>query len=417
MFDPSAEFQAALDAGNWALALPLIYVVGLATALTPCVYPMIAITVSVFGARQAKSKREGALLSTAFVVGIATLFTPLGVVAGYTGTLFGEWAGSPFVVVPLAILFLVLASAMFGAFELSLPPAMQNYFAQVGGSGYRGAFALGMVSGLVAAPCTGPGFLALLAWIGRTGNVALGAAATFVYAIGLGTLFWVVGTFATSLPKSGRWMEHVKSVFGIVMCVMALFYLRDVFPALREIVSRDTIVLVGAIGLAVIGLAIGAVHLDFHEPSVAVRARKASGILLTTVGSFGVLAWILVPPHAEASGELAWREDYTAAIAEARESGQPYMIDFGASWCGACGELERHTFTDPRVIAEGGRFVAVHVDMSPGVIDDGKRQLLASYNQRGLPLVVLHDSEGNEVHRVTTFVEADALLELMRQVR
>ena len=92
------------------------------------------------------------------------------------------------------------------------------------------------------------------------------------------------------------------------------------------------------------------------------------------------------------------------------------MVDFGASWCGACGELERNTFTDPRVRAEGGRFVAVHIDLSPGVDSPDRRALLASYEQRGLPLVVLHGSDGREVHRVVQFVEPDALLALMQDV-
>lgn len=411
MFDPSAEFTAALEAGNWALALPLIYLVGLATALTPCVYPMIAITVSVFGARQVKTRAEGATLSLVFVLGMATLFTPLGVIAGYTGGLFGEWSGSPWVLIPMAFLFAVMATAMFGAFELNLPPALQNKLAQVGGTGYGGAFALGMVSALIAAPCTGPGFLALLAWIGQTGNVALGAGATFTYAIGLGTLFFFVGTFATSLPKSGAWMEHVKSIFGVVMLVMAIYYLRNLI-GLDELITHDWVMLAGGSALLLVGLGLGAIHLDFHVPDPKIRARKSLGIALSVVGSYTMLGWLVAP----AAG-LEWREDFQTAIAEARESGQPYIVDFGADWCGACGELERNTFTDERVMAEGGRFIAVHVDMSPSVITEEKRQLLASYTTgRGLPVVVFHDSEGNEVRRVLEFVEPDEFLEMMREV-
>ncbi|UJR82093.1 protein-disulfide reductase DsbD family protein [Sandaracinus amylolyticus] len=412
MFDVAAEFEAALSSGNWAIALPLIYLAGLGTALTPCVYPMIAITVSVFGARQAKTKVEGAMLSTAYVLGMCALMTPLGVFSALSGGFFGEWLNYPVVLIGFAVLFVALALAMFGLYELNLPPALQNKLAGVGGIGLKGAFALGFAMALIATPCTGPALVALLAWIGNTGNVGLGAGAMFLYALGLGTLFWVVGTFAVSLPKSGRWMEMVKSVFGIVLCVMALYWIKDLIPGLMDAFERTWLVLAIALGVAAIGLAVGAVHLDFHEPNVAVRVRKALGIVLATTGSFAVLAWMITP----ALG-LTWREDFQAALAEAREEGRPYIVDFGASWCQACGELERNTFTDPRVIEEGSRFVAVHVDLSPGQDTEEKRALLRGYAQRGLPLVVLHASDGSEVHRVTEFIEAEELLSLMQQVR
>ncbi len=407
--DANDGFTEALSSGNYVVALPLIYLVGLATALTPCVYPMILITVSVFGARQAKSKAEAAGLSTAFVLGMATLFTPLGVVAGLLGGAFGSWLASPWVVVPMAILFFALAASMFGAFELNLPPALQNRLAQVGGIGPRGAFLLGLVSALVAAPCTGPGFIALLTWIGQTRNVGLGAGATFLYSLGLGTLFWVVGTFSIALPKSGAWMNHVKSVFGVVMCVMALYYLRDFIPGVH--VPHETVFIASGAALVVLGIAIGAVHLDFHEPNTAQRIRKSAGILSSTIGGFLIAAWLVAAPPG-----LHWRDDARDAIAQARAAHSPYIVDFGASWCGACGELERNTFSDPRVQAEGGRFVAVHVDLSPGQDLTEGRALLASYEQRGLPLVVMHDSEGREVHRVVEFVEPDELLGLMQDV-
>jgi thioredoxin:protein disulfide reductase len=413
--DLNDTFTGALDEGNWALALPMIYLVGLATALTPCVYPMIIITVSVFGARQAKSRAEGALLSTSFVMGMAALFTPLGVIAGLSGAAFGSWLANPFVVGAFAVMFVGLALSMFGAFELNLPPALQNRLSTMGGLGVRGAFALGFAMALIAAPCTGPAVIALLTWIGNSQNVALGAVAMFSYALGLGTLFFLVGTFAVSIPKSGRWMEMVKSVFGIVMLVMALYYLRLLFPQTMDWLGENaTIALAVGLSLLAVGLAVGAVHLDFHEPSPAIRARKGAGIVLSTVGGFLFVAWMIAAPTGPTA--IAWREDFTQAIAEARAENRPYMIDFGADWCGACGELERNTFTHPEVIEDASRFVSIHVDMSSHSVTPQARALLASYNQRGLPLVVMHDGSGTEVHRVTEFVEPDELLTLMRQV-
>lgn len=407
------SFQRALASGHWGPALGLVFAAGLATSLTPCVYPMIVITVSVFGARQAKSRVEGAGLSTAFVLGMAALFTPLGVFAGVTGSVFGAALANPLVLLALALIFLALAASMFGAFELSLPPALQNRLAQVGGLGYKGAFALGLVSALIAAPCTGPVLAVLLAWIGTTRNVGFGALSLFVYACGLGMLFWIVGTFAVGLPKSGRWLDWVKSVFGIVMIIMALFFVRDLLPDFTRPVVQSHALLIGGLALTIVGLGLGAVHLSFYEPSRAVRARKAVAIALTVLGAFTMVRWMEAPAP---GAKIAWLSDYASAKQRAAALGLPLLVDFGASWCGACKELDHNTFQDPRVVAEGQRFVPVRVDLSPGEDTPEKRAILASYNQRGLPLVVMHDRSGAEKARVTSFVDADSFLGLMRKV-
>src|SRR5258708_2998402 len=135
---------------------------GLLVCLTPCVYPMIAITVSVFGARQSRSRIEAMGLSTAFVLGIAAMLTPLGLAAGLTGSLFGSALSNPWVVWGIAGVFLALSASMFGAFEFVLPSAITNRLSQLGGLGYGGAFLIGLLSGVIAAPCTGPVLTRLL---------------------------------------------------------------------------------------------------------------------------------------------------------------------------------------------------------------------------------------------------------------
>ncbi|MEO0325500.1 MAG: cytochrome c biogenesis protein CcdA, partial [Myxococcota bacterium] len=172
--DLAGEFEGALQSGNVGFALLVIFGAGLLTALTPCVYPMIAITVSVFGARQAKSRAEGALLSLAFVLGIAAFFTPLGVISAMSGAGMGELNGSPWVMGPLALLFVAMALSMFGFWNMNLPPALQTKLASVGGQGYKGAFLVGLVSGVVAAPCTGPVIAVLLGYVASTRDAGFG---------------------------------------------------------------------------------------------------------------------------------------------------------------------------------------------------------------------------------------------------
>ena len=410
-----APFRGALESGNYLVALSTVFLAGVATSLTPCVYPMIAITVSVFGAREAPSKAHAAGLSTLFVLGMTVLFTPLGVVAAVTGGVFGSVLSHPAVLVGLAALFVLLALSMFGLFEMALPPSAHNRLAQMGGAGWKGAFALGFVSALVAAPCTGPVLAFLLGWIGTTGNIAFGGVALFVYALGLGLLFWLVGTFAVGLPKSGRWLEWVKSVFGIVMLVVAVYYVRDLLPFDRP-AEKDAVWLYAGIGTALAGIMAGAIHLSFHSSRVLVRWRKAGAIALAVLGSFAMLTYAEgLPPGAK----IEWEHDYAQAKAIAEDNALPLLIDFGASWCAACGELDRHTLSDPRVVQEVKQagMVAVKVDLSPGQDTAEKKELLASYNQKGLPLIVLHGTDGKELARVTTFVEPEEFLGFLRTSR
>src|SRR5262249_31598544 len=140
------------------------FLAGLAVNLTPCVYPMIAITVSIFGARQATTRRQALLLSTSYVLGIVALLTPMLVVAGLSGSVFGTALSSRWVNVGLSTVFLAMAASSFGAFEMTLPNSIMQRLSSVGGIGYRGAFVLGLVSSLIAAPCTGPILTSILLW-------------------------------------------------------------------------------------------------------------------------------------------------------------------------------------------------------------------------------------------------------------
>ena len=406
------------SSGKW-VAFGAAFLAGIAACATPCVYPMIGITVSVFGAKQAKSKREAALLSTMFVLGIAALYTPLGLVVALSNSVWGRALSSPYVNLGLGALFFAMAASMFGAFELSLPSSLQNKLANVGGVGPKGAFLMGFVSGLIASPCTTAPFASILGSFKESGTF-VGTTSVFLFSIGLGTPFFIVGTFATRLPKPGVWMSHVKSFFGIVLLVLALFYAKNAIPALKTVAHPGTVFLWISIGAIAVGLAIGAVHLAFGDASTQERVRKASGIVLATWGGFALVSWLQLEPsthvralaadieeqfsqglgktEATAKGggprPVIWAKDDASARAAAAKEGKPMIVDFTADWCTACKKLEKTTFADERFWQAAERFVTLRVDGT-----DADAPTFAAYAEKydikGLPVVMILDSKGN----------------------
>src|SRR3954447_14520286 len=256
------EHGADLLSRGYLVAFATVFVGGFLTSLTPCVYPMISITVSLFGARGDNVSRSRAMaLAATYVGGIGAMYTGLGVSFALAGRAFGTFMASPYVMVPIAILFFVMAASMFGAFELALPTGLQTRLSGVGGKGFGGAFLMGLVGGIIAAPCTGPVLASVLAYVATTRSVFLGGSLLFTYALGMGVLFFVIAAFAVSLPKSGGWMDAVKSIFGVIMIVAALYFLRNVSKPLSSYGTHTTSWLLIHVVAIVAGVALGGIHL------------------------------------------------------------------------------------------------------------------------------------------------------------
>ncbi len=393
----SGAFAQALTRGPLYAGIGA-WLSGLAVSLTPCVYPMIAVTVSLFGARQASTRWQGTALSGSFVLGIVAMFVPLGVAAGLTGNMMSAWLQNPWVIGGVSVFFVAMAASMFGAFELTLPASLQNRLNDIGGVGYRGAFLLGLVCGVVATPCTGPWLTGMVTWIAQTGSATYGALAMLAFALGLGLPFFLVGAFAIHLPKSGRWMVHVKSGLGLVMIVVALYFAGTAFPWLTRHVRPTPGFLVSAAAAVLVGLALGAVHRSFRDPKLSVRLAKGVGILLSTVGAHQLIAGALVP-----TSSLAWEKtDLATARVRAQAARRPLLVDFTAAWCMACKELDKRTFSEPNVAREAARFMAVKVDLTSDTpANEAIKQQQAVV---GLPTVIAFDSRGNEAVRCTDFV-------------
>jgi len=403
-----------LGSGSW-LAYGVAFAGGVLTSLTPCVYPLIPITVSIFGARKAGSRGEAALLSGLYVLGIAVTYSALGVGAALTGQAFGSVMQNGWVVGGVALVLVVMAASMFGAFELSLPASLQQRLNGVGGAGRAGAFGMGLVAGVIAAPCTGPVLAAALTFIAAKGSVGLGLAIMFPYALGMGLLFFLIGAFSFSLPKSGAWMETVKSVFGAALLAMAGIYLKDLLPGLRPLFSAAPAAALLAAAAAGGGVLLGALHLGFHGP-VGERVVKSIGVAMLVGGVVYGTGAAGARGRAQAAASFTWLHSEPEAVALARAEGRPVIVDFWAEWCTACKELDRIAWADPRVREEASRFVTVKVDATETT--DEVAAIHERYQVPGMPTVVFIDSTGRQVpDRVIGAIDADEMLQRLRAVR
>lgn len=440
---PSTGLDAAkyLNGGQLALGALIVFLGGLLTACTPCVYPLIPITVGIFGARKNEGRLRSMALVTAYVVGMGAVFAALGVAAARTGAAFGTVLGSPWVAAGLALFLVVLASSMFGAFELAVPSGLAQKLNGVGGAGLTGAFLMGSVSGFLAAPCTGPVLTGLLAFVAKAQSTALGGGLLFVYALGIGVPFFLIGVFALQLPRGGVWMEWVKSLLGIVLIALAASYLKDAFPTFGHAVAvaADEVGRVPgaciAAALAAAGLLVGAVHRSFKEgaPNAALKSvglvLVVGGLVLrggalnaTPTGVLWVKAGWQTPPKAPT---LAWALKLSSAdpvssldqaLAQAKAQGRPVMIDFFAEWCAACKELDRETYVSPKVAEASSRFINIKVDATQAT--DTTDTLFDRFGVSGLPTVAFIGSDGKmlEAPRVTGFLAPEPFLQELAKV-
>jgi len=407
--NPSGDLGlAALLARGSFLAYGVAFAGGVLTSLTPCVYPLIPITVSIFGARQAGSRRQAALLSAAYVLGIAVMYSALGVGAALTGRAFGSVMQNPWVMGAVAIVLAALAATMFGAFELQLPAGVQARLSRVGGAGYLGAVGMGLVAGVIAAPCTGPVLAAALAFVASRGSAPFGAGIMFAYALGMGLLFFLLGAFSVSLPKSGPWMDTVKSVFGVALLAAAGIFLKDALPAVKPAFLASRTAALAAAGAAGAGVLLGAFSGGF-DGSRGRQLAKGLGVALVAGGLVYASGSSAARSTSGAAG-LAWvHQDERGALALARAERKPMIIDFWADWCSACLELDRTAWSDPRVQAAAQRFVRLKMDGSQE--GDAFQRVFEKYAVVGMPTVIFIDSHGREMpERVTGATSAEEML-------
>jgi len=388
-------------------AFIFIYLGGLALNLTPCVYPLIPITISYFGG-QSKGRKSGLIAQAViYVLGMAVTYSVLGLVAALTGGLLGSALQNPLVLIFVALILIGLALSMFGLYEIKVPQSL----AMVGGknrSGYIGTFLMGLTVGLIAAPCIGPFVLGLLTYVGELGDPFLGFWMFFVLALGLGTPFLFLGIFsgaATNLPRSGAWMIWVRILFGFVLIGMAIYFLEPLFPSTS--VYYYTLAFVAVIAGVYLG------WIDKNQGQIFFKiARNVTGILFIILGVFLVL-----PSDSQAGKGIEWQYYTPELLANAQKTNTPVIIDFYADWCIPCKELDKFTFSDPGVKEICKNYVTLKADLT-SFQSDATTELKNKFNIKGVLVFCAFAAQGQEIAslRLTGYEDAEKFLERLNKV-
>lgn len=386
-----------------ALQLILVFLAGLALNLTPCVFPLIPITVGFFLA-QKESGRSTWLLAVVYVLGMSVTYSALGVAAALTGSLFGSALQSPWVVGAIAAVLLALATSMFGLWEFRVPGWVNSFSG--GRAGLGGALVMGLVVGLVAAPCIGPFVLGLLTYVGRQQDPWLGFLLFFVLSLGLGVPYLLLGVFTKAvdrLPNSGAWMLGVRQLFGVILVAMAAYFVAPLVPGVAGAWLLPGALLLGGLYLLLVA------RPGHEQPAIDRVMRGASAAIL--------VAGVLLAPRggAEKSGTLEWEHYDEARVGQAIASGQPVILDFYADWCLPCKELDTQTFSDPRVSAALGGLARFKVDLTRS--NDATDAIRTKWGVAGVPTIALF-VKGQEVGaaRLTGFEPPEEFLKRLASV-
>ncbi|MDY7545765.1 protein-disulfide reductase DsbD [Glaciimonas sp. CA11.2] len=406
------RIESSLKGGKLLVIMPLFLLLGLGLSFTPCVLPMVPILSSIIVGEGTKVKRRRAfVLSVAYVLGMALVYTALGVAAGLAGEGLSAALQNAWVLSAFALLMVLMSLSMFGVYQLQLPGSMQTKLSQVSdkqSSGKLvGVFVMGALSALIVGPCVAAPLAGALVYISQTRNVVIGGSALFAMAVGMSVPLLLVGISAGALlPRAGAWMESVKRFFGVLMLGVAVWMVSPVIPAAVQILCW-----------AALGIGYGA-YLLWHVSTS--WFSKAVGLVFAALGILQLVSVVtggrdvLAPLAQLGSGTQAAHTEFVRvkSVAEldaalAQTNGKPALLDFYADWCVSCKEMEKFTFTDPRVKARLNDIVLLQIDVTANNADD--KAMLKRFNLFGPPGIILFDHRGKELAggRVIGFQNAD----------
>lgn len=414
-----SSIAEALQSGRLSLIIPLFLVLGLGLSLTPCVLPMVPIlSFIIVGEGAAVKRSRGFFLSLSYVLGMALVYTSLGVAAGLLGEGLSAALQNPWVLSAFAFFMIVLSLSMFGVYQLQMPAAIQTrltYFSEGQRNGkMAGVFLMGAISALIVGPCVAAPLAGALVYISQTKNVVVGGSALFSLAMGMGVPLLMVGISAGSLlPRAGVWMEQIKRFFGVLMLAMAIWMVSPVLPPVMQMTAW-AILLVGY----------GVHQLVFYKGKlfskmIAILCVIAGGLQLLGVVTGGRDA---LAPIAHLTGNVQHVQfQRVKSSAEldtvlAQSNGKVVMLDFYADWCVSCKEMEKLTFVEPRVKARLDQILLLQVDVTANNADD--KVLLKRFGLFGPPGIIFFGTDGKEISntRVIGYQNAEKFLKSLDAV-
>ena len=413
------RIEASLASGSLSVILPLFLLLGIGLSFTPCVLPMVPILSFIIVGEGTQTSRQRAFaLSLAYAMGMALIYTALGIAAGLIGEGLSAALQSPLLLTAFALLMAVLSLSMFDVYQLQVPASVQlmltRFSERQKGGKLLGVFIMGAVSALIVGPCVAAPLAGALVYISQTRDVFIGGSALFAMAVGMSVPLLLVGLSAgTLLPRAGHWMQAVKPFFGVLMLALALWMVNSLIPGWTLM-----------LGWGLLGVAYGVFLLRASRLGPLARAAGLIFLLLGLVQWVGLATGSRDPwaPLARLSGKQVAKAEFKRIKSSeeldqilAGAGGKPVMLDFYADWCVSCIEMEKLTFTDPQVRAAMDQMLLLQADVTANDAQD--KALLKRFGLFGPPGIIFFDTQGQErrVARVIGFQNPQRFLESLRQ--
>lgn len=355
---------------------------GLLLSLTPCIYPMIPITVGILQANASKNVLRNFLLAGSYTLGIATMFALLGLLAAFTGHVFGSFMHHPLVILTIVGFLIYLSFSMLGFYEMYVPQFLNGSRSSARGGSFIAAFTFGALSGTVASPCLSPGLLLLLTLVTTMGSILTGFILLFSFGIGLSIPLLIIGTFSNSLnalPRAGMWMVEIKKIFGLMMLGMCFYFVRPLLSAPLFMASLTLFCIIAGIYC---------IRLSVNQKSFAhVYSMMGIGFIAFSV-FLGIKSYqITYAPLLAANQGIAWITDYHTARNTALQKGTPIFLYVSGPFCSICKAIEKKILMDPLVQDALQNFVLLKVENMHGNPDH--MELCKRFKVIGVPTFIL----------------------------
>ena len=408
-------------------SIGIAFIHGLISAMSACVYPLIPITTALFGAGKTSHWVEGLFLSAVYVCGMAITYVALGIIAALTGTIFGSYMGSPFVIIFFTIIFFYLALSFLDILPLPIPNFANALHVKKSKKIYY-PFILGVFSGFIAAPCTAPLYGAILIDIAK--NAALnkslvpGITQALFFSLGMGSPFLLIGGFALKLPKPGRWLRVVKYVGALVLLTAGFHYIEDLIGPYPPESSKGTMAILGIVLCIVFFILSEPLSKTGEEEFDKTARQKAGVVFFLLISAFGLfLATSLLKPgqniEIQTNGAHTSRADYTNLDTAMKSVGSEdiILVDFWAEWCTACHKMDEELFPSSEFNDLIKKYHLVIVRLDYTEMDNKEKEgIIQKYKIPGFPTLLLIDKNGNEIDRSLGFRNKEETIKILDDI-